>query len=213
MVRISLALVVAMTAAALGDTIVEWSANAGLFGTGYSDGDQRSVVPTLIGASVLGLQFVIARVVGMLRGTTSASARDVVLATASRLSRRSLLRDLPAIGALQLAGVYGMESAEAALRGGTIAGGLGWLGAPVIVALAFHAAVCILCILAVGALLRFLVGMCAALVLRALAASYDIEPQAPVALSCRARPTLRAGARASIGQRGKRAPPFLLAHS
>jgi hypothetical protein len=213
MFRLSLVLMVALAAAALGDTIVEWSANAGLFGAGYSDSDQRSVVPALVCAGVIGLQLVIARVVAMLRGKTPASARDVVLATASRLSRRSLLRDLPAICFVQLAGVYAMESAEAALRVGTVASGLGWLGGPVIVALAFHAVVCVLCILGVGALLRALVGMCASIVLRVLAVAYDIEPSAPGVVSLRARPLPRAAACASVRQRGKRAPPFLHVHS
>ncbi len=115
MLRLSLVLTVALVAAALGDTIVEWLANSGLFSGGYADGDQRSVVPTLLCAGVLGLQLVSARAFAMLRGKTPASARDVVLATARRLSRRSLLRDLPAIGVLQLAGVYAMESAEAGI--------------------------------------------------------------------------------------------------
>lgn len=213
MFRLSLVLMVALAAAALGDTIVEWSANAGLFGPGYSDGDQRSVVPTLVCAGILGLQLVVARAVAMLRGQTPASARDVVLATASRLSRRSLLRDLPAIGGLQLAGVYAMESAEAALRGGSVASGLAWLGAPVIVALAIHAVVCFLCVLMAGALLRASVAMCASLVLRVLAASYDVESPAPAFVARRARELPRAAARGSVRQRGKRAPPFLLAHS
>jgi hypothetical protein len=213
MQRLWLVVTVALAAAALGDTIVEWSANAGVFGAGYSDGDQRSVVPTLVCAGVLGLQLVVGRILAMLRGETPASARDVLLAAASRLSRRSLLSDVPAIGALQLAGVYAMESAESALRGGAVASGVGWLGAPVIVALALHAVVCVLCVLAVGALLRALVRISASLVLRALAVAYDVKPLIPAFWSRRERALPPRTACASLRQRGERAPPFLVVHS
>jgi hypothetical protein len=169
MLRLSMVLTVALVAAAVGDTVVEWSANAGLFGLGFSDTDQRSIVPTLACAGVLALEFTCARAFAMLRGRTPATVREVLRASARLLAQRSLLRDLPAIFALQLGGVYLMESIEALVRGGTVAGGLGWLGAPVLVALALHLGVCLACVVVVGALLRALVDAAVALVLRALA--------------------------------------------
>jgi hypothetical protein len=213
MLRLSVLLTVALVAAAVGDTLVEWLADAGVFGRGFFDGDQRSVVPTLACAGVLGLELVLARALAMLRGRTPASARDVLLATAELISRRSLRRDLAAIFALQLAGVCAMESAEAALRGGALAGGLGWLGAPVVAALAVHALVCVLCVAAVGAALRALVALFGALVLRAFAAPLDIGPAAaPFVRRVRGACAARA-AGPHVHQRGERAPPFLPVHS
>ena len=213
MLRVSVLLTVALVAAACGDTLVEWLADAGAFGRGFFDGDQRSVVPTLACAAVLALELAAVRACAMLRGRTPARASGVLRATAALLSRRSLMRDLPAIFVLQLGGVYLMESAEAALRGGSVAGGMAWIGGPAVVALAVHALVCVLCIAAVGASLRALIALFGALVLHALAAPLEVARATPpfVRRSGGARAMPAAGPH--VHQRGDRAPPFLLVHS
>lgn len=205
--RFALIVMAALVAAALGDTLVEFSADAGLFGNGYYDGDQSGVLPALLCAAAIGLAIVVGTIVTLIRGTAPGAARALVRATAAGLSRRSLLRDLPAIGALQIAGVYGIERTEAALHGAAFAPGPAWLGAPLPIALAMHALVCILCIVVLSALLRVLVRAGAAIVLRFLAAVFDAGSPSPACLSRRARPRVCSAAIAAGHQRGNRAPP------
>jgi len=82
----------------------------------------------------------------------------------------------------------------------------------VLVALALHAAVCLVCIVVVGASLRGLVALCGAFVLRALAAPLDLgRANAPFVRRLRvACADALAGPR--VHQRGERAPPFLPVH-
>ena len=193
--RLSLIVTVALVAAALGDVLVERLANTGLFGQGYADDDQSGVVPALLCAAIVAA-------VGVAGAT-----RELVRSAARQLWHRSLLRDLPAIGALQIAGVLGIERTEAALHGAALAPGLGWLGAPVFASLAVHAIVCLICIFALSAVLRALVRTCAAIVRRVLTALYEL-PAAPGPLvSRRSRPRTQAAAVAAGRRRGMRAPP------
>src|SRR5581483_1889235 len=105
-------------------------------------------LPVLLCAAAIGAALVAVRIAGLVRGTSPRVARELLRSTADGLARRSLLRDLPAIGALQIAGVFGIERAEAAVAGTAFAPGLHWLGAPVLAALGIHGVVCLLCIVA-----------------------------------------------------------------
>lgn len=127
--RFGFCLAVAVIAAAIADPIVEFSANAGWFGTGtFTDRSNLDVAPALIlGVGLMALYFV-RRARAILNG--GAPLRGVAVL-------------LPAIFALQMAVLYAMETGEQLAVWHHAFGPTLWLGGPPPISLTFHAAVCI----------------------------------------------------------------------
>ncbi len=115
-----------MIAAAVADPLVEFASNSGWFGPGnFTDRSNLDVFPALVaGIGVLVLYLI---------GT----ARAVLAGTALPRRIGSLV---PAIFVLQIAALYGMETTEQLIVGGHTLGAAVWLGGPVFVSLAIHAA-------------------------------------------------------------------------
>lgn len=212
MLRLPLLLAVALLAAASGDTIVERLACAGAFGRGYFDVNQSGVVPALAGGAALALEFAVVRIIAVLRvrraGEHGPRLRDTVRA----LGKRSLLRDLPAIFALQLVVIDAMENLEAALARAPLPGPTAWLGGPPAVTLVVFLVVCVLVALALDAVLHAFVAACASLVARVL--ETVIATFAGESPACRIERDHAALPRSSAPhtrERGLRAPPFSVA--
>jgi hypothetical protein len=126
--RFGFCLAVAVIAAAVADPIVEFSANAGWFGsTAFTDHSNLDVFPALIlGVALMALYFV-RRSRAILAGRTMSTGIAVMI---------------PAIFVLQMATLYVMETLEQlVVWGHPLAAGV-WLGGPLLVSMAVHAAVC-----------------------------------------------------------------------
>jgi cytochrome bd-type quinol oxidase subunit 2 len=121
-------LAVAVIAAAIADPIVEFSANAGWFGSGtFTDRSSLDVLPALIlGVGLMALHFV-------------RRARAILDARAPLRGAAVLL---PAIFGLQMAVLYAMETGEQLAVWRHAFGPTLWLGGPPPIAIAIHAAVC-----------------------------------------------------------------------
>ena len=152
--RLSLLAAAALIAAAVGDVTVESLANTGIFGNGYSDHNQLTVVPTLIAGVLLALELLAVRVFGSLcRGTRGG---DWLVDAASTFGRLGL-GDVCFGVALQLAALFAMESTEQLVAGQGLLGGVVWLGAPVAISLAIHALIGAGCTLLLAYAMRALV--------------------------------------------------------
>jgi hypothetical protein len=134
---------IALVSAAIGDACVESISNTGVFGTGYFDDNQLSVVPTLLAGALLVLEVIAARCIDIVRGVTRARNDDWLVSAASSISARPPVRDLPLVFAMQIVALFGMESIERIVIGGHAEFGLAWLGAPIVFGLAAHFAVCV----------------------------------------------------------------------
>ncbi len=118
-----------MIAASLADPVVEFASNAGAFGSGnYTDHSNLDVLPALLaGFGLLALYFV----------------RRAPAIFSGRALCGNIVALLPAICALQIAMLYLMESTEQAVVWGHPLGSSIWLGAPLPISLAIHAALAI----------------------------------------------------------------------
>ncbi len=118
----------AVISAAVADPLVEFASNAGWFGRGsFTDHSNLDVVPALLAGVALMALYLFRR------------ARLVV---SGHAFPRGVVPLLPAIFALQVAALYGMETAEQFIVYGHLLGPAVWLGAPLLVSLAVHGAVC-----------------------------------------------------------------------
>ncbi len=129
MKRVRLSLGTAVIAAAIADPAVELASNAGWFGPGhFTDRSTLDVIPSLLmGIGLLALYLI---------------TKAGTLVTSRSLSR-GLLRRLPAIFVLQIFTLYVMETLEQLVVYHHLLGPAIWLGGPLPVSLAIHAAVCI----------------------------------------------------------------------
>jgi hypothetical protein len=191
--RLPYLIAVALVAAAFGDPFVESLANGGVFGRAYHDGNQLSVVPTLVLALALAFALGCRRAVAAWRRSRETRS-DWVIAMAERGRTRSPLRDVPVVFVTQLAAVFAMEAIEQLITGQPLELGLSWLGGPVAVSLAIHALICIALTLAlarlcvaiaatvdslVRAALRFVLALAAsALPVRFAARRFAVQPRA-----------------------------------
>jgi len=201
---------VAALAATAADPLVEAASNAGWFGRrDYTDHSNVDVIPALVVSAVLALLYVFLRAQRLVapRSLVVARVRDSLRAGASK----PVFPLLPAIFAMQLGVLYGMETIEQIVVAGHPLGGVIWLGAPAAIALVLHGCACVLTAYALAAVLdaltraavRIALFVCA-IFLRQLhehrrAPRLWLEP--PV--------TVRQNPLAS--RSGKRAPPFLIA--
>lgn len=116
-----------MISASIADPIVEFCSNAGLFGTGpYTDRSNLDVLPALLAGVALLTLYLVRKAPAILAGPGPSW---------------SAASSLPAIFLLQIATLYFMEAAEQlAVYGHPLASTL-WLGAPLPISLAIHAAI------------------------------------------------------------------------
>lgn len=118
----------AVISAAMADPLVEFASNAGWFGRGnFTDHSNLDVVPALLAGVALMTVYLF---------------RKARLVLSGRAFPRGIAPLLPAIFALQLLALYGMETAEQLVVAGHLFGPAVWLGAPPLISLAIHAAVC-----------------------------------------------------------------------
>jgi hypothetical protein len=129
-------LAAAVISAALADPVVEFASNAGWFGPGnFTDRSYLDVVPAFaVGVGIL-VSYLLAK---------------APLLVAGRALPRPTVTLLPWIFALQLLALYAMETTEQCVVRGHVLGPIVWLGGPVLVGLAVHAAFCITITLAMA---------------------------------------------------------------
>lgn len=142
-VRLWFSLAVAVIAAAVADPLLEAASNAGVFGPGHlTDHSNLDVLPALV------VGFVAVAIHVGLRIRVNVDAREERMKERLRTwdralrSRAALL--LPATFAAQVAVLYSMETLEQTAVAGHPLGGLIWLGAPAVIALAVHALACVI---------------------------------------------------------------------
>jgi hypothetical protein len=162
--RLPVAVAAALLAAGLGDPLVESISGTGIFGAGYADQNHLGVMPVLVAAAtVLAAWFVVRCSDGLRRALRGERMASAVAAAGAPLGE-----DLPLVVALQLAIVFLMEFAEAALAGTPLQSGIGWLGAPLGWALACYACVALVALFGVHRFARAMSGACARIVRAAL---------------------------------------------
>lgn len=209
--RLWFCLGVAIVAAAIADPMMESASNAGCFGPGsFTDHSTANVLPALLVGCLLALLYLVLRVRAAFAG--EGAPREDLLRAASRALDNGLPRLLPIAFALQILVLYAMETAEQYMVWGHALGPTIWLGAPVFISLAAHAAVC-------AAVAGLVAGLVRALTRATLGAVRFI--QALAMLSAKGAPAIahlrrscvtRAGSQtvclSGIGERG---PPLLVA--
>jgi hypothetical protein len=122
----------ALVAAALANPLVEFVSNGGLFGAcGCTDRSNVDVLPTISVGLLAGLSYLYLRV-------QHAFARD------ARPVSLNLPRLIPAIFALQILVLFTMETLEQIVVRGHALSGTTWLGGPLPISLAVHAATCLI---------------------------------------------------------------------
>jgi hypothetical protein len=167
---------VALVAAAVGNACVETVSNAGYLGSGYHDNDHASVVPAIAGGVVLQLQIAVVRVLALLRGT--APDGSWFARTASDISHRGPVRDLPVLLGMQFCALYAMEAAEALLASNHVPEGIAWLGGPPLFSIVAHVALGTLCAVLFARGMRAVVATLASVVRHVVRLSIAIVPRA-----------------------------------
>lgn len=202
---------IALVAAAIGDPLVETISNTGIFGAGFVDDSQQSVVAVLTAGVLLGALLAIARF-HLVARTANGASRDWLREVGTALARTSSTRHIAVIFAAQLAVVFVMESAEHVLGRGASIRGLSWLGAPPIFSLALHAIVCLFCAYAARRITRALMPRVLAVLCEALErilAALALDAVRGVLGHCPRRVARHFDFRAARRIRGRAPPSFL----
>jgi hypothetical protein len=119
---------IAVISAAIADPFVEFASNAGCFGRGsFTDHSNLDVVPALLAGVALMTVYLF---------------RKARLVVSGQAFPRGVVPLLPAIFAFQVLALYGMETAEQLIVAGHLLGPAVWLGAPPLISLTIHAAIC-----------------------------------------------------------------------
>jgi hypothetical protein len=140
-IRLLFGVAVAALAAAAGDLLVESLSNCGVFGPGrYTDGSNADIAPITITGLLLLLSFLYVRTRHALQASRGSAGWCGV---AAALSTNKVTRLLPALFAVQILLLWAMESLEQRFVLGHGLGGTIWLGGPILISLAVHAAVCV----------------------------------------------------------------------
>lgn len=197
---------VALVAAAVGNACVESVSNAGYFGPGYHDDDHASVLPAIAGGCALLLQIALVRIVALLRSRPAGD--DWFARTATDISQRGPLRDLPILLIVQFVALYAMEACESVLASGHLPVGMAWLGGPALCSIVAHVALGVLCAVLFARAMRAFVATLASLVRHVIRLCIAVAPRA-AAPSRRARAfVLPAGSQTPNARPfGGRAPP------
>lgn len=172
-IRLWFAAAVAAVGAACADPLLEFASNAGFFGRGqFTDHSNLDVLPAIIAGTLCAGLYVALRTRTML----------LDLRASDRALEGSVLNVQPLAFAMQLLVLFGMETLEQIVVSGHTLGGTVWLGAPPVIALAFHALTCILVAYVGAKAVRSLANAALDVVLlvRALAAR-PVQPPSPIA--------------------------------
>jgi len=208
-IRLWFCLAVSVLAAALADPLVECASNAGWFGTGpFTDHSTLDVVPAAAAGGLLILLNLGIRIQRIVFGMRT-PLRSLLHASRDELGG-GIVRLLPAAFAMQIGVLFLMETAEQYAVYGHGLGGTIWLGAPIAVSLAAHAAACVLVAFIGAACVRTLARAAAGLI-RIMLSAVRL-PVCPLATAVR---RLESGARTRtrfvLAGLGERAPPAFLA--
>lgn len=147
--------VVAIIAAGLANPCVEFASNAGWLGRGdFTDHSNLDVIPTL-GLGLAFIALVVVRRISQLAFPGTAQRLSAWLRLSSHALRmRSVAPLMPAAFGMQMLVLFTMETIEQAIVHGHAAGGMLWLGGPVITSLAIHAVFCVATAYALAKALR-----------------------------------------------------------
>jgi len=135
--RVLFAIAIASVGASFGDPFVELVGDAGAFGPGYHDVDHLGVAPALCTGLVVATILMVRRILGRL----GRLHRDEALAFVRTAAVPSGAGHFLGIVALDFLGVRTIEAFEAVVSAPAPAHAavpFGWLGAPVLIALAIH---------------------------------------------------------------------------
>jgi hypothetical protein len=207
-IRLWFCLAVAVVAAAIADPLIEGASNAGFFGRGnFTDHSNADVVPALIAGACLAAAFLALRVRALL---TSGTPQSGFLRASDEALRGGIARLLPAAFTLQIATLFAMETLEQYAVYGHGLGGTLWVGGPVLMGLAIHAALCALVFIAAARSIHSLAAATACVIRRVLAlAAFPLHGSRPIAIRRREAVSL-ARSRPVLCRIGERAPPSLL---
>jgi hypothetical protein len=134
--RVAFCLAVALTAAALIGTLVEYLANAGAFGVAaFTDRSNADVGPALCIGALVAAAFVAALARRLLCPSAPVPTWARRAADATRISRLQMVVTF----GLQIAALFVMETSEQAAIWGHPLGGTIWLGGPIAISLLLHA--------------------------------------------------------------------------
>jgi hypothetical protein len=148
-------LAVAVLGAAVTDPLVEWASNAGLFGPGnFTDHSNLDVLPALLVGTVFVALYLALRVRALL--VNPGKPAPEFLRVSNNALAGSISGLLPLTFAFQILTLLLMETAEQFAALGHGLGGTIWLGAPILVSLAIHAAACVIGAFAVAYAVRVL---------------------------------------------------------
>lgn len=141
-VRLWFSLAVAVIAAAVADPLLEAASNAGAFGAGhYTDHSNLDVLPALtVGLIAIAIHLVLRVRAGM--DADGETMKDRLRRWDSLLRSRAPMMLLATL-ATQLSVLFVMETIEQTVVAGHPFGGLIWLGAPAVIAVAVHALTCV----------------------------------------------------------------------
>jgi hypothetical protein len=146
---------VAAIAAALADLLMEGLANHGVFGrTRFTDGSYAVNGPVAVLGAIFMLRFLYLRARRALCAADDAPAAPAP--SWRELTPAALLWRLGAIFAVQIVALWTMETIEQYAVFGHGFGGTVWLGGPVAMSVAVHAAVCVVTALSARSVLRAL---------------------------------------------------------
>jgi hypothetical protein len=200
---------VALAALALADPLTEWASNSGWYGPGnFTDHSNADVVPILLAGLAFGLLHLVSRGRYAARAVGSRNWFD---AWAGVLDDATVLRLIPRTFAIQIVALWAAETLEQFAVSGHGFGGMIWLGAPVLVALALHGAFCTLVAYAAALGIRALAApaMRIAALVAAFARIARTKALTPTFV-CRSAPRFRT-ASPLVCLIGERAPPFVTA--
>jgi hypothetical protein len=204
--RAGFCLAVALTAAALAGPLMESLADAGAFGAGsFTDGSNLDMLPALCVGTLAAVAFAI----GLARRLACPRARPPAwLQQAADAGHLALSQALVTF-VLQIAALFAMETGEQVLVAGHPLGGWVWLGGPVAISLAVHAAFGVLIAALFSRALHWL-AIRIACVLRTVQCIVLASAQSPLALIGLGFLELHYPAERALRRIRGRAPPRLL---
>jgi hypothetical protein len=209
-IRIWFCLAVAVLAAAVADPLIEWASNAGLFGPGnFTDHSNLDVLPALFAGTAFVALYLALRVRALLVNPGKPAPAFV------RVSNDALAGSigglLPLTFVFQILTVFLMETTEQFAVLGHGLGGTIWLGAPILVSLALHAAACAIGAIVVAYAVRVLAATTLRIIrlVRALMA-FPLRGTPSIARRCASIEYLN-DSRPVLCRIGERAPPLPIA--
>jgi hypothetical protein len=207
--RAGFCVAVALAALALADPLTEGASNAGFFGPGnFTDHSNADVLPVLMAAVAFFAAHLVMR--GLSAGRDS-HPRAWLGAWARGLDGKVLARLLPLAFAAQIGALFVTETCEQVVVLGHGLGGTIWLGGPILVSLAIHAAFCALTMLVIARLAQAF-ARTALKIVRVIMALVALGPRVTGLVLRRSRYAPAHLQRAPLACRiGERAPPFATA--